>query len=874
MKMPDEANGDSQKKSVGEISHQHEQPQDERKAVQTRTFTRWMNVFLQRSDPPIEVHNLFTDIQDGRILMALLEQLSDCKLLYRFRSSPHRIFRLNNISKALAFLDDRHVKLLGIDASSIADGVPSVVLNLVWNIILYFQVKEVTGGLQRHLSSSLSSLSMSSYPSPGDLSPQPNDIGNYSCKTLPGKGRKAAREPKYHGKAIKTLLQWIQGCTSKFGVEVHDFGKSWKSGLAFLAMIKSINPALVDLRDSLSREPRENIQLAFMIAHQSLDIPPLLEPEDVSCTSPDEQSIITYVSMFLRHCSGIDEDFTTEVPQIPNFGSLESVSFGETGADDPEAQALLKGFEKSNEQQLWKQWARRPSGSPCVASLHTSGAVQSGLSSSSGDIFSSCRGQSISEQPVGSSAASPFNKKKSRPRSALKPPSPLDTAVNSQDIRSWMEKASADQGYNKPRVDESHFSLSSEEGIYSLSALDSDEEEAYNYILDLNKEVFQPHNQLKRQVPRVEEETAEEMFLNGQQTEEVKCLEVCELLNSGGCKHQEGSLAQNVESDIRAQSAFHRKFDWDKKGSSSREMTNSRAVFDMEPEEESRGREKREEERVVRRQSNDDGHYCEEVREKEMTENARLVMHECDKTEALVDETKKTKLFEVASWKKELEENTERGLFEKWGKASEKKAVDKEEEEDSLMPFEEGKITKLGKDKKEEDNVKEDERENQHSAGEDVYEVRGADATRINTEEENGGKVTALKMEDLNCRDEVKEESSDEVKNSMDFEAVITAEENNRKCKITRRKLTDKRATTDHPGETTPENDTNGSVNVHNGDTSWTPACSATSQSFRERGFILQFSAASCDITPLELEMLLVLWILLYCCFMLPQTNL
>lgn len=31
------------------------------------------------------------------------------------------------------------VKLLGIDASGIADGVPSVVLNLIWNIILYFQ---------------------------------------------------------------------------------------------------------------------------------------------------------------------------------------------------------------------------------------------------------------------------------------------------------------------------------------------------------------------------------------------------------------------------------------------------------------------------------------------------------------------------------------------------------------------------------------------------------------------------------------------------------------------------------------------------------------------------------------------------------------
>ncbi len=63
---------------------------------------------------------------------------------------------------------------------------------------------------------------------------------------------------------------------------MRDFGKSWRSGLAFLAMIKSINPALVDMRESLSREPRENLELAFMIAQRSLDIPPLLDPEGKS----------------------------------------------------------------------------------------------------------------------------------------------------------------------------------------------------------------------------------------------------------------------------------------------------------------------------------------------------------------------------------------------------------------------------------------------------------------------------------------------------------------------------------------------------------------------------------------------------------------
>lgn len=62
-------------------------------------------------------------------------------------------------------------------------------------------------------------------------------------------------------------------------MDVKDFGKSWRSGLAFLALVKSINPVMVDLRESFHRDPVENIRQAFMIAHHSLDVPPLLEPE-------------------------------------------------------------------------------------------------------------------------------------------------------------------------------------------------------------------------------------------------------------------------------------------------------------------------------------------------------------------------------------------------------------------------------------------------------------------------------------------------------------------------------------------------------------------------------------------------------------------
>ncbi|KAM8831281.1 uncharacterized protein clmnb isoform 2-T2 [Spinachia spinachia] len=514
MRMKDIANRDSGRKSVGEIcNHRVRQPQDERKAVQRSTFTRWMNVFLKRRDPPEEVIDLFADFQDGRILMALLEELSGCKLLYRFRSSSQRIFRLNNISKALAFLDDRHVRLPGIDATGIADGIPSAVLHLVWSMVLHFQVKKVTQGLQRHLSSSLFSLTTSIYPSSSDLLPQPNNIGSDCGNTLPSTGRKAAREPKYHGKAIKTLLQWVQRCTSRFGVEVHDFGRSWKNGLAFLALIKSINPDLVDLTESLSKQPRENIQLAFTIAHRSLDIQPLLEPEDVCGPSLDEQSIITYVSMFLGNCSATDKDDTTDiqVSEFPNCGSLQCPE-----ADEADGRASVQGLEKSREQLLWKRWEERSPGSPVNTLITTS------------------------------EATSPFDKKKSRSQSISQLPSPLDAGPVSQEIRSWMENAPSNRGDSKPGGGESHFSFSSEEGIYSLSALDSDEEEAYSYILDLPKDVFPPCNDLKRRVSSVEEETVEEMFMSRRQTKASEHLETWREA-SNGRRHPEDSNAHLVK---------------------------------------------------------------------------------------------------------------------------------------------------------------------------------------------------------------------------------------------------------------------------------------------------------------------------------------
>ncbi|XP_074147481.1 calmin [Sminthopsis crassicaudata] len=292
---------------IGQISDIRVQNlQVERENVQKRTFTRWINLHLEKCKPPLEVKDLFIDIQDGKILMALLEVLSGQSLLHEYKSSSHRIFRLNNIAKALKFLEDSNVKLVSIDAAEIADGNSSLVLGLIWNIILFFQIKELTGNLNRNSSSS--SLS-SGTPGPDSDSSLPMTPKGENIVALTVKDQR---------KAIRTLLNWVQRRTRKYGVAVQDFAGSWRSGLAFLAIIKAIDPSLVDIKQALETPARENLEKAFSLAHDKLHIPRLLEPEDIMVESPDEQSIVTYVAQFLEHFPELEgEDFTDPDKEIP-----------------------------------------------------------------------------------------------------------------------------------------------------------------------------------------------------------------------------------------------------------------------------------------------------------------------------------------------------------------------------------------------------------------------------------------------------------------------------------------------------------------------------------------------------------------------------
>lgn len=88
----------------------------------------------------------------------------------------------------------------------------------------------------------------------------------------------------------------------RFGINVNDFGESWRSGYPFLAIINGIQPGAVDMESEKikSASNRQRLETAFTVAERDLGIPRLLDPEDVDVPQPDEKSVMTYVAQFLH----------------------------------------------------------------------------------------------------------------------------------------------------------------------------------------------------------------------------------------------------------------------------------------------------------------------------------------------------------------------------------------------------------------------------------------------------------------------------------------------------------------------------------------------------------------------------------------------
>ncbi|KAJ6658015.1 hypothetical protein lerEdw1_001674 [Lerista edwardsae] len=296
------------------IDDLHYSLQAEQKNTQKRTFTSWVNSQLEKHSSPSVVSDLYADIGKGNVLLDLLEVLSGQQLL---REKGSNTFQCrSNIENALTFLKNKSIKLINIHVADIIEGKPSIVLGLIWNIILHFHIEELAWTLTCGYSHQ-----------PEDSSSVP---GSSPTASPPAKTNTAAKE-RWKMSAKKALLLWAkEQCATHGSISVADFKSSWRNGLAFLAVIHALRPDLVDMGSAKGRSNKENLRDAFNIAEKELNIPRLLEPEDVDVVCPDEKSIMTYVSQFLQYFKSLpvaEEEMKGKVRETLSWLNAQEETF-------------------------------------------------------------------------------------------------------------------------------------------------------------------------------------------------------------------------------------------------------------------------------------------------------------------------------------------------------------------------------------------------------------------------------------------------------------------------------------------------------------------------------------------------------------------
>ncbi|XP_028721200.1 dystonin isoform X18 [Peromyscus leucopus] len=291
---------------------------DERDKVQKKTFTKWINQHLMKVRK--HVNDLYEDLRDGHNLISLLEVLSgdtlprerDFLKTLRLVSATAacecaqheevededkgprekgrmRFHRLQNVQIALDYLKRRQVKLVNIRNDDITDGNPKLTLGLIWTIILHFQISDI------HVTGESEDMS-----------------------------------------AKERLLLWTQQATEGYaGVRCENFTTCWRDGKLFNAIIHKYRPDLIDMNTVAVQSNLANLEHAFYVA-EKIGVIRLLDPEDVDVSSPDEKSVITYVSSLYD-----------AFPKVPEGG--EGI-----GANDVE----VKWIEYQNMVNYLIQWIR------------------------------------------------------------------------------------------------------------------------------------------------------------------------------------------------------------------------------------------------------------------------------------------------------------------------------------------------------------------------------------------------------------------------------------------------------------------------------------------------------------------------------------
>lgn len=220
-------------------------------AIQQRTFTKWINNNLRKKGFEA-MANVQEEFDTGVKLMELIYALYNLAIPKHTKAPKLRAHRLDNISMAFNMMDAAKIKTNFLKPNHLTDHDLKMILGMVWAIILDYAIKGIS-------------------------------VDELTAK--------------------EGLLLWCRKKTAGYNhvdpPGIQNFTQSWRTGLAFCALIHKHQPHMLDYASLNPANAKDNLELAFATA-EKLGIPRLLDVADCMTERPDERSIMTYVAEYFH----------------------------------------------------------------------------------------------------------------------------------------------------------------------------------------------------------------------------------------------------------------------------------------------------------------------------------------------------------------------------------------------------------------------------------------------------------------------------------------------------------------------------------------------------------------------------------------------
>nr|AAA29967.1 actin-binding protein [Physarum polycephalum] len=216
--------------------------------VQEKAFTAWVNGVLKHVDE--KVTDITQDFSDGIKLAHFLELLSGKKMPKKPEEARSRIHKINNVFLAMQFLEQMEVKVEGVAAEDFVDSNKKLILGFLWTLYRKYRIHVIK------------------------------------------EGDKSSEEG---------LLLWCKNTTAGYdGVDIKSFKTGFRDGHAFLALAHKYDPAQFNYDELNKLSPDQRLEKAFEIAEKTINIPKLLDVNEVMKGTADERALILYTSLFFH----------------------------------------------------------------------------------------------------------------------------------------------------------------------------------------------------------------------------------------------------------------------------------------------------------------------------------------------------------------------------------------------------------------------------------------------------------------------------------------------------------------------------------------------------------------------------------------------